>query len=521
MRWLSSGLTLLLGLTVLVAGSELAWRGAARSLARLREKHWSERARVWFAWRSAVFAWRQTTIVGICLVDFALAPRTPLSATLRMVAVTALLSTLLLAPRTERWSARVVGVRPRALWRAATAFHALFLSSLWLTLLFCSAIPPRYDAAGIAWALLLLSLLLLNGLGAPVRVWRLVGMFRPARPEVVEAVRRAREQPEAGPAPHVLEVDLGVQANAVAYPAAQTVVFTTAAVEALAPAELSAIAAHELAHLRESRPTRALRAAWSAAFALPVLFIPAMPHAPARAIILGTCLFVVSAVAYRFLSHRLEQQADTAAASHHVSAAYASALERLHELNLTPAVLRGRQTHPHLYDRLIASGVTPTFPRPRPPPAWPALVASFVGYVGCGVLAIAQIALVARVGARFDVAREDDLSWAVALKGEGADWSGIAGHWLAQGRLEHASLALDIAERREASVLTRVLRASIAARRGDCPKANSLLAKDRLKACGDPDICMQRFLGACEDECESCEGAYLAYAQLLRTCQGR
>ena len=48
--------------------------------------------------------------------------------------------------------------------------------------------------------------------------------------------------------------------------------------------------------------------------------------------------------------------------------AFARALVHLSELNLSPAVLPGNAgTHPHVYDRLLAAGVTPEFPRPAVP----------------------------------------------------------------------------------------------------------------------------------------------------------
>jgi hypothetical protein len=48
--------------------------------------------------------------------------------------------------------------------------------------------------------------------------------------------------------------------------------------------------------------------------------------------------------------------------------AYARALEKLYAANLLPVVVRGkRQVHPHLYDRLVAVGVPPAYPRPAPP----------------------------------------------------------------------------------------------------------------------------------------------------------
>jgi hypothetical protein len=37
----------------------------------------------------------------------------------------------------------------------------------------------------------------------------------------------------------------------------------------------------------------------------------------------------------------------------------------LYEENLIPAVMAQRRTHPDLYDRLIAAGVQPDYPRPQ------------------------------------------------------------------------------------------------------------------------------------------------------------
>src|SRR5258708_337607 len=51
---------------------------------------------------------------------------------------------------------------------------------------------------------------------------------------------------------------------------------------------------------------------------------------------------------------------------------YARALAKLYQANETPAVMsRKRMVHPHLYDRLLAAGITPDFPRPDTlPPVW-------------------------------------------------------------------------------------------------------------------------------------------------------
>ena len=42
--------------------------------------------------------------------------------------------------------------------------------------------------------------------------------------------------------------------------------------------------------------------------------------------------------------------------------------KKLYEFNLMPAVMPQKQlAHPHLYDRLVAAGVQPQYPRPAPP----------------------------------------------------------------------------------------------------------------------------------------------------------
>ena len=65
----------------------------------------------------------------------------------------------------------------------------------------------------------------------------------------------------------------------------------------------------------------------------------------------------------------MEKRADSAALAHDVSeGVYANALEKLYRVNHLPAVTPGnRQTHPHLYDRMLAAKITPTYLRPRPP----------------------------------------------------------------------------------------------------------------------------------------------------------
>ncbi|HEX2671210.1 MAG TPA: M48 family metalloprotease, partial [Polyangiaceae bacterium] len=513
-RWVSPGLTLSLGLGMFVVGNELVWRMAVRAIGRAKTQHWSERARSFFAWRSVVTGWHVSMVVGICLVDQALALHDTIGSTLRLALVASVLSVLLAAPRSSHWSARITGIqRPRSTWRAAAAFHCVYLSSLWIVMFFCVAVPTRYDARGVAWALLLVLALLGNGLGVGVRLLAVVGLLTPARGQVVEAVAMARRDlPSPGPEVRVFEVELN-NANALAYPAAQIVVFSAAAVDGLTPAQLTAIAGHELAHLDESRALRMQRAAWGLSYALPLLFIPLLPRAPAIGFAFGVVLFLLSTFAYRSLSLRLEEHADRAAAHHgQGEGSYASALERIYELNLIPAVTSTRQTHPHLYDRLIASGASPAFPRPRPPPIWPSLLSAVLVVLCSATLAVAQISLTSRLAAHLDLRKESQLNWAVALQGKHADWLTIAGHWLAQDRLREANLALNFTKYR-AGLPRQVLRAGLAARRGDCSQVTRLLAGTGLAGCREGD-CVARLVRRCNGRCYGVISEYLHLQEL-------
>ena len=58
-------------------------------------------------------------------------------------------------------------------------------------------------------------------------------------------------------------------------------------------------------------------------------------------------------------------------------------LEKIYEANLVPVVLGAkRTTHPELYDRLVAAGVTPEYYRPEAPPGGPRQAGMLVLFVG-------------------------------------------------------------------------------------------------------------------------------------------
>jgi Zn-dependent protease with chaperone function len=134
--------------------------------------------------------------------------------------------------------------------------------------------------------------------------------------------------------------------------------------------EVTAICAHELGHLSESRLMLAVRLA-GLLFYLPLLFIKpaAVMWGPGGVLTLLGLSWLVNIGSRRF-SRRLERRADSIATANQSDAGtYARALGRLHEDNLVPAVMPRQRTHPDLYDRLLAAGVQPDYPRPPKPSA--------------------------------------------------------------------------------------------------------------------------------------------------------
>jgi Zn-dependent protease with chaperone function len=168
-------------------------------------------------------------------------------------------------------------------------------------------------------------------------------------------------------------------AQAFAMPNTGELMFSSRLLEIESDEEISAICAHELAHLMESRGVRAGHIAGSLTL-YPVIFLrPAATFGPsAVCAIVG--LVWLSAIFTRKLSRRMEKKADKIAAENQGEAGvYAHALERLYSDSLVPAVSsKNDKMHPHLYDRMLAAGIQPEYPRPSKPEkmAWS-------GYVVC------------------------------------------------------------------------------------------------------------------------------------------
>jgi Zn-dependent protease with chaperone function len=158
-------------------------------------------------------------------------------------------------------------------------------------------------------------------------------------------------------------------ANALALAHTGDLLFTRRLLDICPDNEIAAICAHELGHLCESKFARAGRLLGGFIY-LPWAFLRPLRH------MLGDLAFLILlVVSWAFLmftrkqSRRLETRADTMARAQQEDAGtYARALSRLYEANLMPAVMpkRKTRTHPDLYDRLVAVGAPPDYPRPEP-----------------------------------------------------------------------------------------------------------------------------------------------------------
>ncbi len=159
----------------------------------------------------------------------------------------------------------------------------------------------------------------------------------------------------------------GIVCNAYALPFTNTLLVSESLEHICTDEELTAVCAHEFGHLSETRPMLATRLFGSLAL-LPILFIkPAFTNYSGFGLIaLGVAMMMISRTVKSF-ARRMEDRADRIAHSVEGPEAmfYAGALAKLYEFNQMPAVMPGkRQIHPHLYDRLLAAGVTPDYPRP-------------------------------------------------------------------------------------------------------------------------------------------------------------
>ena len=179
------------------------------------------------------------------------------------------------------------------------------------------------------------------------------------------------------------------QVNALASTLHRWVGFSNEMVKVMSLEELRSIAAHELGHLLEPAWLKCVRIAQRLIY-LPTVFI--FLYGGPYGFLFGVAAVLAIMAAYKRVVLFGEKRADRLQSAASQSGVYMSAMVKLHELNLQPAVMPGKQTHPDLYDRLLAAGFQPDFPRPLAPsggrPLWVAIGMSLAGLMFCFVLMV-------------------------------------------------------------------------------------------------------------------------------------
>jgi len=254
----------------------------------------------------------------------------------------------------------------------------------------CALLMPEKPGVGMAVIAggLLLFIFALN-FGLYLRFLRGMGVLRfpdeRLRKIVAGTVTRmgVRE-----PGTWLLDVPLAL---AFAMPTTGELMFSSRLLEISSDEEISAICAHELAHLKESKCVLAGRLAGSMTL-YPLIFMrPAASVGPEAMFAMGALVWL-AALFTRKLSRRMETRADKIATDNQgEEGVYARALEKIYCDSLIPAVnASNAKTHPHLYDRMLAAGIQPDYPRPAKPKRMAEL--SFLIYLAFGILIVLALA---------------------------------------------------------------------------------------------------------------------------------
>lgn len=269
-----------------------------------------------------------------------------------------------------------------AAWRSVRGqlvWQLLLFPHFWVALGLAAAMPASQSeglpAPTLAALTLGMALFVAGAMGGGLRLAAALRLVRPD-PRLDSALARAAQGAGLAEVPRGYVVGVGV-ANAFAFPWLGAVGVTAPAMALLSDDELVAVCAHELAHLHESRAVRALRLLTIVLLATPLVTV--RPVLAAYGVLAFDALLVgcvLMLVVTRRTMRAMEERADRAAHGQQVSPGdYARALEALYRGNLMPVVMSGRRkVHPDLYDRMVAAGVTPPYPRPEAPKRWPGAV---------------------------------------------------------------------------------------------------------------------------------------------------
>lgn len=320
--------------------------------------HWTERARLVTNTRSLL------QVLALCLIVPAVAILGLLSSPFDVLpdGVTTLVTLFLLLLSGQLGSlwvrTRLAGQHvPWKLWCGETLASCLLFQPALLVAVACVVLCGRRPGP-LAIGLVVLGTLVIlgHGRGPALRLLRALGLVRPfdAQARIGKALEGVR----------IFEVDLGM-ANALALQGLGIVLVTRRLVDLLDPAELEAVLQHELGHMAEPRRVQALRRLALVPIVLLAWLRPLMGWLGTAG---GLLTFYLSWLVPLFVGRKWkkwEEHADLHAHDHiEDGQVHARALEKIYAYNLFPAVTSKARTHPHLYDRMLAAGLQPDYPRP-------------------------------------------------------------------------------------------------------------------------------------------------------------
>ena len=370
----------------------------------------------------------------------------------------------------------------------AATMSVLIYPVFYLAIFFGAIMPSGFSWGGLAWLSAFAALTLGVSKGYGLKLAVRCGLAAPAPDEIRTGVQELAAK--LGVKQVSVYIAKSETLNAFAFPWTPAVAFTAGLLASMTPGEVIAIGAHEIGHLTESRATLRARFGllWLAFVILAAFYVlhSLGISGAGQLIVVAVLARVGLSFAGKFLRDQ-ETRADTIAQKNSGGderTFYASTLEKLYRLNGMPAVMaRKSATHPELYDRLLASGKTPDFPRPEPPPMRRAIAA------GSACMVFGLLAMIAFVGmtsvwsASGGHAKRDEILASMVTHGATSRYLAMLGHRdLELGRYERAAAFFtDAALRSEDASTNHHLEAAEAhALAGECAEAAASLQSATL-----------------------------------------
>ena len=259
------------------------------------------------------------------------------------------------------------------LMRNTVVYHfALGHVTLVVAVLATITMPWKFDVSVLVILLITTAAIAFLACGGSLVILRGLRLLKPADERLNRIVAESAAQVGASvPISYIARMP---SANALAFPWNARLAFSEGILQNLNDEQLGSIAAHEICHLGMPRSQKLMRLAHAMSLLIPItLTKPIWGQFGTAAILPSLIALLVVIVVLQVLGRRLmqreEERADRAGAEAN-EAVYALALEQVYRDNLMPANVRSPQGHPPLYDRMVASGVTPDYEKPRPPPVW-------------------------------------------------------------------------------------------------------------------------------------------------------